>query len=318
MLPVITAKEVRDHLAMDDCIDLMTEVQAALSRGDISLPLRSMLPVSGDNLLAVMPGSLSQVFGAKLLSLFPDNPANDRPSIQGLILLFDPATGEPTALIDAISVTAIRTAAASASATRLLAVDDAHRLALLGYGVQAATHLEAMCCVRPVDQVKVWGPDLQKAQDFAQRSSEEFKLPVEAVQHPQYAVQDADLVCSVSAAQRPIIEGDWLSPGSHINLVGAHNSGSREADGATLARARVYTEITEFAFSEAGDILLAIEEGSISRQHITGEIGAVSNGTLKGRTTTEQITLYKSLGNIAQDLAAAQHVFSRNQSSQFH
>jgi ornithine cyclodeaminase len=302
---------------MARCIDLMRDVQIDLSGGDISLPLRQSMPLpyppEATNGLLIMPGALRNppTFGAKLLSLYPENGrlAEPLPTIQGYLLLFDGTDGRPLALIEASSLTAIRTAAASGAATRALANPDARTLALLGYGVQAASHLESMCAVRPIRKVRIWGPSADRAAAFASR----HQLPdisLEPVATPRDAVRDADLVCAVSAAVRPIIQGEWLAPGTHINLVGTHSPDTREADGSTLKRSRIFTEIGPFAMQEAGDILLAIEEGAISADDIAGEIGAVYSGRLPGRQQRDQITLYKSLGNTAQDLIAAHHVFA--------
>ncbi len=312
---VYDAAAVRSGLPMATCIDLLTDLHAAISRGEIELPLRSSLPLpfepSGSNTLLVMPGALPDpaVFGAKLLSIYPGNgnPQSAVPVIQGYILLFDGSNGAPLALVDAASLTAIRTAAASGAATRALANPQAHSLALLGYGVQAASHLEAMCAVRPIRAVRVWGPDPEKAEAFAVRHNSEA-VRIQAVASAEKAVDGADVVCAVTASTDPILEGGWLAPGCHLNLVGAHTPTTREADGATLARARVFTEITGFALAEAGDLLLAIREGVFDQTAIAGEIGSVFAGELQGRQRDDQITLYKNLGNVAQDLVAAYHV----------
>jgi ornithine cyclodeaminase len=295
-LPTFDANAVQSRLPMADCIDLMAETQAAISRGDISLPLRTLLRLDQpDTGLLIMPGSLSAppVFGVKLISLFPDNPANGLPVIQGQVLLFDGSNGTPLALVEAASLTAIRTAAASGAATRALANPDARTLALLGYGVQAESHLAAMCAVRPIEAVRVWGPDPDKARAFANRHVDDAAII--AVESAEAAVRGADLICAVSAAAEPIIQGDWLEPGSHLNLVGAHSPTAREADGRALARATIFTEITEFAEAD-----------------IVGEIGDVLNDTLSGRTSPNEITLYKSLGNTAQDLAAAWYILQND------
>ena len=227
--------------------------------------------------------------------------------IQGCILLFDRETGAPAALVEGASVTAIRTAAASGAATRALAQEDASVLALLGYGMQAETHLEAMRCVRPVREVRVWGPSLEKASRFAAAHTDN-DVAVSAVATAREAVSGADLVCAVSAASEPIIDGRRLAKGCHVNLVGSHSPKTREADGETMGRARVFTEITAFAMKEAGDILLAIEEGFLTEDDLAGEIGAVIDGTIAGRRGEDEITVYKSLGNVAQDLAAAHYI----------
>ena len=308
-IPFIDAPTVRRVLGMSACIDLMEDTQAAISRGEITPPLRSFLPVAGGRGgLGLMPGEIATAFGAKLISLFPGNPGEGRPAIQGAILLFDRDTGAPSAVVDGGSVTAIRTAAASGAATRALARKNAGVLALLGYGVQAESHLEAMCCVRPVREVRVWGPSIDKARSFAERHAC-LDRPAMAVATSREAILGADIVCAVSGAAEPIVEGRWLAPGCHLNLVGSHTAKTREADGEALRRARVFTEITGFAMQEAGDILLAVEEGNISAEDLCGEIGAVFDGRVKGRRDENEITLYVSLGNTAQDLAAAQFVY---------
>ena len=312
-IPVFDAEQVQARLPMAACIDLLTDVQAMLSRGQVELPLRTGVPLpfepEGSNLLLVMPGALPEpaVFGAKLLSIYPGNGPSSLPVIQGYVLLFDGDNGMPLALIEAASLTAIRTAAASAAASRVLARPESSSLALLGYGVQAASHLQAMRCIRPISEVRVWGPDPQKATAFAAANGD-GEVSIEAVPSAEAAVTDADLICAVSASRTPVISGDWIRPGCHINLVGAHSPQTREADADTLASARVFTEITEFAMAESGDLLLAIEEGAISAGNIAGEIGSVFNGSITGREHDAQITLYKNLGNVAQDLAAAHHI----------
>ena len=314
---VFSAEDVRARLPMAVCIELMEQVQAALSRGEINLPLRSatQLPFgeADQASLLIMPGALTSppVSGAKLLSLYPENGQMNPPlpTIQGYVLLFAGSDGRPLALVEAASLTAIRTAAASAAATRALARPEASSLALLGCGVQAASHLEAMRAVRPVSNVTVWGRDPARARAFAARQ-DSGELTISVAESPEEAVRGADLVCAVSGSPTPVILGEWLSPGVHLNLVGAHTAATREADGRTLARARVFTEVLAFAMAEAGDILLAVQEGALATEDIAGEIGQVFNGDLAGRRSDEEITLNKSLGNTAQDLIAAHQVLT--------
>ena len=307
-VPYFDADTVRRVLRMGACIDLMADTQAAISRGEITPPLRSFVPVAGGKGgMGIMPGDAPSAFGAKLVSLFAGNPARGLPMIQGCILLFDRETGAPAALVEGASVTAIRTAAASGAATRALAREGASVLALVGYGVQAETHLEAMRCVRPVREVRVWGPSVEKAGRFAARHSSD-DVALTAVETAREAVSGADLVCAVSAAGEPVIEGRWLAEGCHVNLVGSHSPSTREVDGETMGRARVFTEITDFAMKEAGDILLAIQEGLFAEDDLAGEIGAVIDGVIEGRRGEDEITVYKSLGNVAQDLAAAHYI----------
>ena len=311
---VLDSETVFATLNMPACIDLMAATQAAISRGEIELPLRSMLQVAdGAGYFGVMPGEVgsAEVFGAKLVTLFPANPDRGIPTVQGHILLFDRGDGTPLALVEASSVTALRTAAASAAATRVLAREDATTLAVLGCGVLAETHLEAMLAVRPVREVRIWGRNLEKATAFAERHADREGAEVRAVADAAEAVAGADLVCTVTGSYTPILEGEWLSPGTHVNLVGAHNPATREADGRVLERGRVYTEITEFALAEAGDLLLAMEEGHFARTDIVGEIGQAIEGQIPGRSSESEITVYKSLGNTAQDLAAAHYVYAQ-------
>ena len=312
--PFIDRQTVIDNLTMPACIDLMAATQAAISRGEIQLPLRAMLPVGeGSAVFIVMPGKIgkARIFGAKLVSLFPDNPARGMPAVQGHIALFDGENGAPLALVEAASVTALRTAAASGAATRLLARHNASTLALLGCGVQAETHLEAMLAVRPVCEVRVWGRSLEKAEVFAARHAGMGGARVAAVRDARQAVAGADLICTVTGSHTPILKGEWIDPGAHLNLVGAHNPATREVDGAALSRGRVFTEITEFALAEAGDLLLAIEEGHLAEADIAGEIGEAIDGKIPGRLREDDITIYKNQGNTAQDLAAAHYVYTR-------
>ena len=314
MIALYDADAVAAALPMDRCIDLMADVQMRLSRGEIELPLRQWVPHGSDGRgLLVMPGSLghADVFGAKLLSLFPANPGQGRPAIQGSVLLFEPETGTPAALVDAAKLTALRTAAASGAATRALARAEAATLALLGYGVQAESHLAAMAAVRPLREVRVWGPGLERAQAFAAR--QDIGIPIHALASAEAAVRDADLICAVSASREPIIEADWVAAGTHINLVGAHAPRQREASGALMGNGRVFTEITAFALEEAGDIVLALDEGHLDIDELT-EIGAVLGGDAPGRQSRDDITIYKSLGNTAQDLAAARFVHATAES----
>ena len=315
-IPVIDADSVRSRLSMSACIDLMEDTQAAISRGDIHLPLRSILPVGeGKGFFGVMPGEVgtATLFGAKLVSLYPGNPAKGLAAIQGYILLFDNSDGTPKALVEAASITAMRTAAASGAATRALARENAHSLALLGYGVQAESHIEAMGVVRDIREVRVWGPSIDKARTFAARHAR-TGLKLEAVETPGEAVRGADIVCAVSNASDPLILNSDVSPGAHLNMVGAHTAKDREVDGETVGRSRVYTEVTAFALAEAGDLLLAIEEGNFSEGQILGEIGALYEGSIEGRTGDDEITLYENLGNTAQDVAAAGYVADKVQS----
>jgi ornithine cyclodeaminase len=258
-----------------------------------------------------MPGAAGRppAFGAKLLSIFPRNAG--RPAIQGLIVVFDANDGRPVAVVDAASVTALRTAAASGMATRALAREDSRTLAILGTGVQAESHLEAMRAVRPIERVLVWGRSREKAQSFAERHRARAGIAIDVASDAKSAVETADIVCTVTGSPSPVLEGRWLKPGTHLNLVGAYTPATREADTEAIRRARLFVEIREFALREAGEILVPIANGELTADHVAGEIADVLTGAVAGRTRADQITAYKSLGNVAQDLATAAYAHAQ-------
>jgi ornithine cyclodeaminase len=310
---IIGAETVRRLLPMSACIEAMDGAMRAWSNGRVGAPDRIIAPLAdGDSYLILMPGELrtAPVYGAKIVSLHPANPARGRPAVQGFVTLFDNATGTPVALIDGAEVTRIRTAAASALATRVLARPDAATHGILGAGVQAAGHFEAIRCVRRVERVCVWARDAGKARAFAQRHAASAGPIVEAVEDPAAAAA-CDVVSVVTNAPQPVLRGAWLRPGAHLNLVGAHEAGHREADSDAVAGAAVYVDSRQAAWREAGDLLIPLAEGRIGEAHIRGELGEVLEGRVAGRESAEQVTLYKSLGLVAQDLFAAEQVFRR-------
>ncbi|HYM81260.1 MAG TPA: ornithine cyclodeaminase family protein, partial [Candidatus Limnocylindria bacterium] len=221
---------------------------------------------------------------------------------------FEVEHGRLVAVVDASAITAIRTAAVSAVATRALARPDAGDLAILGSGVQAASHLEAMRAVRPLGRVRVWSRTPENARAFAEREARRHGLAVEPMPSARDALEGADLVCTTTAAREPIVLGEWLVPGAHVNAVGACFAGARELDSAAVARARLFVDRRESALNEAGDFLIARQEGAIGDDHIAGELGEVLLGRVAGRTSPDQITLFESLGLAVEDLAVAEHI----------
>jgi ornithine cyclodeaminase len=275
-------------------------------------------------LLVVMPGMLGGVAldgpgggrgdwiaGVKVLTVVPENHLHGEESHQGMLLLFEAERGRPLALLDASAVTAIRTAAASAVATRALARPDAGDLAILGSGTQARSHLDAVRCVRSLRRIRVWSRRPESVRRFAAEESERTGLTVEPMSSARLAVEGADLICTVTAATQPVIERSWLSPGAHINAVGACTPNARELDAATVASSRLFVDRRESALAEAGDFLLARGEGQVTDDHILGELGDVLEGTVPGRRTEDEITLFKSLGIAVEDLAAGAHVYRK-------
>ena len=305
---------VRALLPMSDCVALMRDALATLARGDAVLPLRTMVRLpDGSGILGLMPGYLGEPrsFGLKVVTVMPGNHGTAYDSHQGVVMLFGVVHGEPLAILDAAAITAIRTAAASGAATAALAREDAGDLAILGSGVQARTHLEAMAAVRPLRHVRVWSRTRANAEHFARDATVPRGLRVEVAGSAEEAVRGADLICTTTAAREPVLCGAWLSPGVHVNAVGACFAGTRELDTEAVRRARLYTDRRESCLAEAGDFLLARAEGAIGDAHLLGELGEVLLGRVPGRTSSGDITLYESLGIAIEDLASAHFIHRR-------
>ncbi|TMQ59427.1 MAG: ornithine cyclodeaminase family protein [Candidatus Eisenbacteria bacterium] len=315
---VIPQRDVSKLLPMAECVDLMAEALRTLSRGHAVLPLRTAVWLPDrSGLLGVMPAYLGAPpsMGLKAVSVMPGNHGTEYDSHQGVVLLFEIEHGSLLAVIDATSITAIRTAAVSAAATRLLAREDAGDLAILGSGVQAASHLEAMRVARPIRRVRVWSRDAAHARSFAERESARYGSPVEAVADPRAAVERADLICTTTASREPVLRGEWLSPGVHINAVGSSFATGRELDTPAVKRAKLYVDRLESALHEAGDFLIPRTEGAIGEDHIVGEVGEAFLGRIEGRRSGKEITLFKSVGLAVEDLAAAHHVYEKARES---
>ncbi len=313
---VLDASDVRRLLPMETCIDLMADALATLGRGEAVNPLRQVLRLpGGSGILGVMPGSMAapEVFGLKVISVFFANHGTEYDSHQGVVLLFETEHGAPVAVVDASEITATRTAAVSGVATRLLAREDAGDLAILGSGVQARSHLDAMACVRDLRRVRIWSPTRENRETFARDQAIRHGIPVEATETAEAAVHDADIVCTVTAASEPVLEGEWLAAGAHVNAVGASVPTARELDTAAMQRSRLFVDRRESAENEAGDYLIPLGQGEIDEDHILGEIGELLLGEAEGRTTSDDVTLFKSLGLAVEDLASAYHVYRRAQ-----
>ena len=308
----IDRDEVARRLTYSRCIPLVRDAMMAFSRGETQQLLRSILPLSEGRLFGVMPGALGAhaPFGAKLISVFSGNFARGVQSHQGLILLFDPESGAPVCAVDAGEVTAIRTAAASAVATDALARPEARRLALLGYGEQAATHARAIPHVRTIDSINVWGRSPERARAFAGKMEAELHIPVAVAASVQAAVAEADIVCTLTSAPEPVLFGKDIRPGTHINVVGSSYAGPAEIDGDLVVRSRFLADSREGVLAQGAEFLRAKQAGLIGDDHLAGEIGQVLAGEIAGRESPEQVTVYKSLGHIVQDLASAWYLHS--------
>jgi ornithine cyclodeaminase len=308
---VLTYDDVERLLPMDECIAVMGEALAALARGEMFQPLRSLAkPPDAAGLMGLMPayrGGDRPTFALKAINVIPDNPRlRGLDAHQGAVLVSSGETGELEAIVNASAITEIRTAAVSGVATRALARKDAGVLAVLGAGVQARSHLHAMAAAWPFVHARIWSRDAEQARRLADDVSLPFPLAV--VSSAEDAVRDADVVVTATASPEPVVRRDWVAPGTHVNAVGACFPHTRELDGATVAASTLIVDRRESAEKEAGDYLLALEEGAIGRDHIRAELGEVLTGDYPGRTSDGEITLFKSLGIAIEDLAAADHV----------
>lgn len=303
----IDREEVKKRLTYERCIPIVREAMIAFSAGETKQLLRSILPLSEGRLFGVMPGALGAhaPFGAKLISVFHGNSERGIQSHQGLVLLFDPETGAPVCAVHAGEITAIRTAAASAVATDALARKDARRLTLLGYGEQAATHARAISKVRALESIAVWGRSPERAQSFAKRMQDELRVPVTPADSAAQAVAEAEIICTLTSAHEPILQGLWVKPGTHVNVVGSSYAGPAEVDDDLVVRSRFIADSREGALQQGGEFLRAKAARLIGDEHIVAEIGQVLAGKVEGRRSAEEITIYKSLGHVVQDLASA-------------
>lgn len=313
---ILTHADVADLLDMAGCIEAVDAAFRALAEGGAVQPLRPLMRLPDHGLVGLMPGYLPHlgehgVAGVKAITVFPGNHGTELDSHQGAVLLYDGGDGRLIATVDATSITATRTAAASAVATRALALPAASTLAIIGSGTQARSHLLAMQAVRPVRDVRVWSRNPDAAHDFAGWAASTHDTEVTVAGSVADAVAGAHIVCTTTAAVEPVVTGAMLEPGMHVNAVGACTPTSRELDGAAMARAAVFADRRESALAEAGAIIIARDEGVIDEQHILAEIGEVLVGDHPGRSDEAAITLFQSLGLAVQDVASAHLVYER-------
>ena len=309
---IVNQAEVPRLLPMGACLEAMAEALRSVSRGESVLPLRQviMLPDKA-GAFGSMPAYLGSppAIGLKCITVFPGNHGTDLDSHQGAVLLFETKRGSLLAVMDDSSITAIRTAAVSGVATRLLARADAGDLALLGTGVQALTHLEAMAHARRLRRVRAWSRSPDHVRAFAQRAARSLGLAVQAAASAREAVEGADLVCTVTSSREPVLKGEWLAPGAHVNAVGASLASARELDTPAVARARFFVDRRESALHEAGDFLIPRAEGAVDDGHIRGELGDLLLGRVPGRQAESEVTVFKSLGLAVEDVAAARLIY---------
>lgn len=320
-LLIIDGDTVRQLLTMPLCIDAMKTAAVALSGDGFTAPNRMILPLklekdAREGQLLVMPGAFGggPVYGIKVISFHPDNPRTGRPAFQGVVNLFDQETGAPIAVIDGLAITAIRTAAASGMATGLLAPRHVKTHGIFGAGVQARAHAAAIIAARPsIEKTLIWARDNAKAESLAETLKSELGISVRACGNAK-TVAACDVVSTVTGSPDPVLKSEWVNAGAHLNAVGAHTPLAREVDTETVLRSRVFVETIATAFKEAGELIIPEKEGVFSRADVVAEIGDVAAGKHEGRKSSQEITLYKSLGNAAQDLYAAWTVYDQAKS----
>lgn len=314
-MPVLlTEFDVRTVLPMDDLIDAMEAALAQFSTGAVQQPLRTVVEVGAQRaFFGVMPAYLpsARALGTKLVTVFPANARAGLHTHLATIILLDPDTGELLALMDGRFITEARTAAVSAVSTRLLATSEADTVGIIGSGVQARSHLEALDRVRRLKRIRVWSPDPDRLAAFVREMRHKTTAVLELAGSAREAVEGADIVVLATAAREPVVESGWIADGAHICAVGACRPDQREMDTALVARARVFVDSRAGALAEAGDIVIPMAEGAFDAYHVAAELGEVAAGAAPGRTSAAEVTLFKSLGMAVEDVAAAQLAYER-------
>jgi len=317
-IPYINKEKVASLLTMQECIEVMDKMFRSLGTGETAQPLRSFMWLPGKKgLLGMMPGYDTSVgiMGIKLISVFHGNRDKGYPSHQGVVVLFDANNGQPLMIFDASEITALRTAAVSALATTLLSRQDAEVLSIVGSGEQAERHIESILLVRKIRQINTWSRNEKNATRLASKVSERHNIPVVVSKNAKEAVKDADIICTVTSSPEPVVLGNWISRGAHINAVGSSTPVARELDTNAVLKSKLYTDCYESILNEAGDFLIPKKEGAVTDSHIRGDLGELLLGTKRGREDKDEITLFKSLGIASEDISSCWHIYQKiNQS----
>jgi len=312
---ILNHQQIEQLLPMNECIHVMERAFVALARGDVDQPLRTVFrPPGVQGVMAMMPtfrGGGTPLFGLKAICVFPGNAAIGKDAHQGAVILFDGRTGELRAIVNASAITAIRTAAVSGLATRVLATTDASTLAIIGAGVQARAHLEAIACVRQLSRVRVAANRKESAERFVREMKSRAPCEIEAVDSSEAAVRNAQIIVTATTSRDPVVRREWVAHGAHINAIGTFSPKARELDTATMVTGSLFVDRRESAFNEAGDYLIAAAEGAIGPENIRAELGEVLIGKHPGRKTRNEITIFKSLGLAMEDLAAAEYCYRK-------
>jgi ornithine cyclodeaminase/alanine dehydrogenase-like protein (mu-crystallin family) len=314
---ILNHDEVTALLPMNECIDVMCDALITLAEGKVHQPLRTITrPPEAKGVIGLMPAFKSTepaAFGLKAICVLPGNPARGLDSHQGAVILFSGETGEVLAIMNASAITAIRTAAVSGVATDLLAREDACNLGIIGSGVQARSHLAAMSEVRSIKHCRIASRNSEHGEQLVNDMKHVVSFAIEVVETVEEALRGADIVVTATNSVEPIVKREWISAGTHLNVVGSSIPRTREVDSATMAAASLFVDRRESTINEAGDYLLAVRDGAIGPDNLRAELGEVLKGARPGRTSREEITLFKSLGIATEDLFAAEHVYRKAQ-----
>ena len=311
---VLSEKQVQSLIEIDELIAALSQAHIQYSTGKAVMPVRLVVPLPDiQGRITSMPGYLNEdkALGMKVVTYFQSNPERNLPAILAIIMLFSAETGKMIAVMDGAYITAIRTACASALATKALANPETPILGILGAGVQARAHIQALTRIRKISQIKIYSPSATGAASLKREMENEVSVAIEVARSAEAVVRASDLLVTVTTAKEPIVKREWLKAGVHINAVGSHRPDLREIDGATLSLAKVVVDSRAAVMAECGDILLALKEKSVGDNVIHGEIGEVLAATKPGRSSVNEITLYKSVGIAIQDVAAAHLVYRK-------
>jgi ornithine cyclodeaminase/alanine dehydrogenase-like protein (mu-crystallin family) len=313
----LTRNQVRALVSMPDAIDLMKKAFAELSSGRTVSPLRTVIPLPDREADALfMPAYVPAMdaLGLKSVNVFRNNPAQGLPAIHALVMLVDTETGQPTAILDGSYLTALRTGAVSGAAADLLAREDSKTLAVIGAGAQGVTQIAAICAVRPIERViavDISEAALQRLKDGVQQDWPDLLDRVELSTDASGAVQQADIVCTATTSRRPVFADSDLKPGTHVSGVGAYTPEMQEIPAETVVRATVVVDAVDAALEEGGDLIIPLNQGLVSRDHFSRELGMLVNGEVAGRTSRDEITFFKSVGNAVQDVVVAKRAVER-------
>lgn len=313
MTLLLSRDDVQSVLTMADSMAAVEEAFRQQALGTVDMPQRPVIRIPDEHgVVLFMPALIGGMgaLGMKVVSVYPDNPQkHDKPTVMGMILLNDPATGEVVAIMDGGLITAMRTGAVSGVATKHMARPDARVAAIFGGGVQARTQLMAVAEARELERAVVYDVIPEQSAKFAVEMTEELGLPVEPAEEPRVAVEGSDIIVAATSAPQPIFEGSWVKPGTHVNGIGSHAPTMRELDTELVQRSRVVVDLRSAALAEAGDLMIPIDEGAVDADHIAGELGDVVAGSVPGRTSDDEVTLFKSVGLAIQDVSVATKVF---------